>query len=177
MRQGARRLDATDGQWRSTLGSPKRATVTTDHIETRGTAIRRKTSGHTTASLCRPTRYSASGIRRATARLLPASTLLLSIPQLWWSYLRTMLVGLAARLLATVVTSASPTARALDCGAPPTKPLQHGSSFDRHASETVRCRPRTGYLTSLPGHPPSGAPALRPNRGEAHALRPVLLSP
>jgi hypothetical protein len=100
------RGDITDGPRSTGVAGPDR-TSTAGHIETRSAAVRRQRSRRTTASLCRPPRHSASGIRRAAAWVLHAPTLLLPILQLWWSYLRAMLVGLAARLLATVVTSAN----------------------------------------------------------------------
>ena len=89
----------TDRPGRASVTGPGRASPAA-RIETRSNAVRRETSPHM-AWLCRPT-YSGCRIRRAAARILPASTLLLSIPQLWWSGFRPVLVGLGARLLRTM---------------------------------------------------------------------------
>ena len=115
-RHGARRLGAAGSPRSASVAGPGRASPAARHLETRSAAVRRQRSRHTTAWLCRPTSYSASDIRRA-AWVLPAPTLLLSIPQLWWTCLRTMLVGLAARFL--VVTFANPhRPAALSCEMP-----------------------------------------------------------
>jgi hypothetical protein len=90
----------TDRPGRASVTGPGRASPAA-RIETRSTAVRRETSPHM-AWLCRPTRYSGCRIRRAAARILPASTLLLSIPQLWWPAFRTVLVGLGEHLLRTM---------------------------------------------------------------------------
>jgi len=88
----------TDGPGRASVAGSGQASPAAGRIETRSAAARRETSPHV-AWVCRPTRYSGCRIRRAAARILPASTLLLSIPQLWWSAFRTVLVGLGQRLL------------------------------------------------------------------------------
>ena len=89
------RRTITNGPGRTRVAGPGRASPAAGRIEAR------RTSPHT-AWLCRPTRYSRCRIRRAAARILPASTLLLSIPQLWWSAFRPVLVGLGERLLRTM---------------------------------------------------------------------------
>ena len=91
----------TDGPGRTSIAGPGRASPAAGRIETRSTAVHRETSPQM-EWLCRPTRCSGCRIRGAAARILPASALLLSIPQPWWSAFRPVLVGLGKRLLRTM---------------------------------------------------------------------------